>query len=100
MTPENKMVRIRYWVSFSISIDDLVSTDTEKMRPVGGIGGVEKLAVQRGQSLAGLGHQQGIRHFHDMLLLGLGEGADQRPQECFQGGRRAYNTSKHGGSSQ
>ena len=72
-------------------------TDPEEIRPVGGIGGVEELALQGGQGFSFVGDQQAVDEVQEMLGLGLGQVEVQRLEEGFQGRCRLYNASQHEG---
>src|SRR5262249_43970786 len=70
--------------------------EAKKIGPVGGVGGVEELALEGGQRLALFANQQGISQVEQMLALWLRQVGNQGPQKGFQGRGRAYNTSQHG----
>ena len=60
-------------------------TDPEKIRPVGGIGGVEELPLQGGQCLSFVADQHAVHKVQEMLALRLGQVDVQRIEEGFQG---------------
>src|SRR5262249_36760103 len=71
-------------------------TDPKEVRPVGGVGGIEELALEGGQGLGFITDQQAVGEVEEMDALRLGQREVQRLEEAFQGRRRLYNAGQHG----
>jgi hypothetical protein len=71
-------------------------TDPKEIRPVGGVGRIEKLALQRGQGLGFVADQQAVCQIEEMVSLRSGQRETQHIEQVFQGRRRLYNAGQHG----